>query len=139
MVSDISVIVVQNSFDHLFVHQRKDDKRVYPLLYGLGAGGKVDKGETPRVAAIRELSEELRLDVSELEDLFSFEFDGFSGLSYNVNVFRTYCNGEIVPCEREFQWSGWMEISGIDNLMHEGKLCPDTKVLYEKFKRDFYK
>ncbi len=57
MVPDI--VIVQNSRDEIYMHQRKETKKIFPSLYGIGAGGKVDAGETPRQAAQRELQEEL--------------------------------------------------------------------------------
>lgn len=48
--------------NELYIHQRKADKKVFPLLFGMGAGGKVDEGETFTQAAQRELNEELGIE-----------------------------------------------------------------------------
>ena len=132
MEPDKVVIIVMNSSGQFFVTQRNKDKELFPSMYGLGAGGKVDSDENPINAAKRELREELDL-VSEVKELFSFDFH-YGELSHKVHVFRTLFDGNPVPCN-EFQWSGWMDIPKVDMLSEEEKLCPDTKILYEKFKQ----
>jgi len=138
MTTNIAIIVVQNSRGQLFVHQRKDDKDVFPSRYGLGAGGKVNEGETPVQAAIRELREELLVEktTKTLESLFSFPFT-HPQASYDVHVFRAMHDGELTPCKREFQWSGWMTRQETDQLSEKNLFCPDTKIAYERLKRDY--
>lgn len=53
-----------------------------------GPGGKVESGETPREAAVREVEEETSVHVSNLEKVgeLAFEFGGEPGLF--VHVFR---------------------------------------------------
>ena len=130
------VIIIVQSFENLYVHQRNETKKRYPNLYGLGAGGKVEPGEDITVAAKRELKEELNLE-SEVEKLFDFDFpEG----PYKVNVYRTSYIGEgIIPLSEEFRWGGWMNLRELDQLSLEKKLCPDTKIVYERFKKEFFK
>ncbi len=134
-MEEIVIIIVQ-SFENFYIHQRKDSKKRFPSLYGLGAGGKVEHGEDITKAARRELKEELKLE-SEVEKLFDFDFpEG----PYKVNVYRTPYMGEgRIPLCKEFRWGGWMNLREIDVLALEGKLCPDTKIAYERFKKEFFK
>jgi 8-oxo-dGTP pyrophosphatase MutT (NUDIX family) len=134
MESDKVVIIVQNSSGQLFVHQRSADRETFPLLYGLGAGGHVEAKERPIQAAKRELKEELDIEV-ELEPLFSINFES-DEFKHIVHVFKASYDGELKSCE-EFKWSGWMNIEEIDQLADNNKLCPDTKVLYEKWKDEY--
>lgn len=137
MITDIAIIIVQDSKNRLYVHQRKDEKRIFPSLYGLGAGGKIEvtEGEIPLEGAKREIREELGIE-SKLEECFTFPFT-HPIISYTVHVFRAIYNGEIRACKREFKWSGWMESYEIDELARIDKLCPDTKIAYERFKREY--
>ena len=63
-----------------------------------GPGGKVDPGETPEVAAIRECDEELDIRVSNLEYCGEHRFQFIDGLSIHVWVYRTR-DFEGVPTE----------------------------------------
>jgi len=134
MEPDKVVIIVQNSSGQLFVHQRSADRKIFPLLYGLGAGGNVEPKESPIQAAKRELKEELSIDTA-VEPLFSIKFES-DEVKHTVHVFRAPYDGEVKPCE-EFKWSGWMDIEEVDQLAGDNKLCPDTKVLYEKWKGEY--
>jgi hypothetical protein len=42
-------------------------------------------------------------------------------------------NDSIDTDESEWQWSGWVDKVGVDQLYREGKLCMDTGVLYQKY------
>ncbi len=134
MELDKVVIIVQNSSGQLFVHQRSADKKMFPLLYGLGAGGHVELKESPTQAAKRELKEELNID-SGIEALFNIRFK-LGKIQHTIHVFGASYDGEIEKC-REFRWSGWMDIEEIDQLANNNKLCPDTKILYEKWKNEY--
>ncbi len=131
------VIIIVQKYEKLYVHQRSAEKKVDPSLFGLGAGGKAEPGESPLEAAARELGEELEIErkPEELERLFNFPFPE---RNYHVHVFRTCHYGEINLRNNEFQWGGWMNCSEIDLLAEQGKLCPDTKIAYERFKREYW-
>lgn len=131
MKQDMVVIIVQNSLGSLFVHQRSVDKKIFPSFFGLGAGGHIEQGETPNQAANRELQEELGIN-NKVESLFSIDFKS-DDVEHTVHVFKVLHNGNVKPC-KEFQWSGWLNIEKVDQIANDDKLCPDTKILYEKWK-----
>jgi 8-oxo-dGTP pyrophosphatase MutT (NUDIX family) len=64
-MSEIAAIILRNRRGGYFVHQRSASKRLYPNLYGLGAGGRIEFGEEPLAGAVRELREETGIDVSD--------------------------------------------------------------------------
>ena len=131
---DMVVIIVQNSSGQLFVHQRNANKKMFPSLYGLGAGGHVEAGETPNQAANRELQEELDINMK-VEPLFSIDFKS-DDIEHIVHTFKALYDGDVKPCE-EFQWSGWLNMEKVDQIANDNKLCPDTKILYEKWKAQY--
>ena len=125
---EAAIIIVQSSEGKLYVHKRSPNKKRFPNLYGVGAGGKIEEKETPLQAAKRELKEELGFE-SELTFLFSITYEDW--IEY---VFLTRYEGEITPCKDEFTWSGWMEVKEVDKLSFDEKLCPDTQLFYQKFR-----
>ena len=127
----VVVIIVRSSSGQFFVHQRNDKKRVFPLLFGLGAGGKIDPREKPKKAARRELGEELGI-CPLIRFLFTTDFES-PELTHTLYVFETFWDGEIIPPCSEFEWSGWLYEEDVNQLIAEGKLCPDTKVIYERY------
>jgi len=131
MEPDKVVIIVRNSLGQFFVHQRSAEKETFPLLYGLGAGGHVELKEKPEDAAERELREELKID-AEVKPLFKTSFESVE-VSHTIHIFEVLWNGEIAPCE-EFEWSGWLNEEEVNQLSVQNKLCPDTDVLYNKYR-----
>ncbi|HHZ94235.1 MAG TPA: NUDIX domain-containing protein [Flavobacteriales bacterium] len=89
------------------------DKWAYP-------GGKIETGETPEQAAIRETKEETTLTVSNLKEIEL-------GLDKPVSAYYTRdYNGNVkIDFEHtDWAWAGMDEIKNYD-------LAPDTYVMYE--------
>lgn len=128
---EVSIIIVKNSKNQFYVHQRSADKKRFPNLYGLGAGGKIEKNELPEVAAKRELEEELGLNTP-LKFLFKLKY--IDGLM--MHIFLTSADKIDKPCPREFSWSGFLSTKETDNLMLAKKMCPDTEMFYRKYRKE---
>lgn len=131
MVTQLVIIFIQDSKGRLFVHQRSKEKKISPLLYGLGAGGHVDPEETLEQAAQRELWEELRIKAP-----LTFHSScsvPIKDKQFCTSLFLTKYDGDLSTCD-EWEWSGWMTQAEVDKLAAAGKLCPDTKILYEQWK-----
>ena len=58
-----SLTIIKNAKGEYFVAQRKATKKIYPLQWNLGAGGAVLAGESFEEAALREIQEELGINV----------------------------------------------------------------------------
>jgi 8-oxo-dGTP pyrophosphatase MutT (NUDIX family) len=132
---EVAVIFIRNAHGDFFVHQRLGTKETFPNKYGLGAGGYVDGGETPSLAAQRELLEETGLETP-VRYVFSLEFDDpqFQQISH---LYLTEGEGPIRNDATEWQWSGWMSKAEVDGLLRENKLCTDTAALYERYVSEF--
>ena len=77
-----------------------------------GPGGKVDPGETPEQSAVREVREELCIEVSDLEYCGEHRFQFTDGYSIHVWVYRTQTfEGE--PEETEEADPLWVPIDRI--------------------------
>ena len=96
-------IWIENDNKELLVQKRNPNKKTFPNLWAISVAGHVDSGETSRVAALRELKEEVNLDVEdeELEYLFTIKriqphedsyirvFDDVYILHKNIDVEKT--------------------------------------------------
>jgi len=127
-----AIIIIRNKEGLFFVHQRNSDKKTFPNLYGLGAGGHIEENETSKMAAKRELFEETGLK-TELKYLFQVTYES-KDFTNEMEVFETETDLEKLETENgEWQWAGWMKKEEVDNLVKENKLCPDTAEVYKKY------
>lgn len=129
--TNIATIIIRDTAGEFYVHQRSPRKHTFPNLYGLGAGGHIQNDETPINAAKRELLEETGID-TQPTFLFSFPFS-HDREQYIVNVYEVLSDENIIPDEKEWQWSGWLSEAEIDELVKQHKLMPDTEIFYKRY------
>lgn len=132
---EVAVIFIRNRDGHFFVHQRLPTKETFPNKYGLGAGGYVDPGETPSLAAQRELLEETGLETP-VRYVCTLDFDE-AQFQQTSHLYVTEGDGPIRNDATEWQWSGWMSKAEVDDLRRKNKLCTDTAALYERYISEF--
>ncbi len=99
-----------------------------------GPGGKVDPGETPEGAAIRECQEELDIKVSNLEYCGEHRFQFVDGLSIHVWVYRTR-DFEGTPTESREAEPLWTPLGQIpfDEMWEDDKYWLPMLVRGERF------
>jgi len=125
-------IIIKDKDGNFFIHQRNSNKKTFPNLFGIGAGGKIEKDETKKEAAKRELFEETGLKTN-LKYLFKIKYKSESYMS-EMNVFETVTEiKELNTDNGEWQWSGWVKKEEINKLLKSNKLCPDTAMFYKKY------
>lgn len=90
-----------------------------------GVGGKLEKGETPEAAMIRETKEEINVVPTKYEKVGYIEFDEFYGDSKIKLGFHLYLvfDWEGVPTESEEMKPQWFDI---DNIPYDN-MFPDDK------------
>ena len=126
----IAIVLIERSDGALFVHRRRDDKWVFPGLHGLGAGGRIEPGETPAQGAQRELLEETGLEAP-VRPITHFVFDN-EGVRYQVHLFHVQAQGPIQNHDAEWSSSGFRSQAQVDALLAAGELCPDTAECYRR-------
>lgn len=82
-------------------------------------GGKVEVGETPATAAVREISEELGVDVTITKDLGSQNFEHKSDILHYTWFLATITSGEPTPTEAKFddvRYFDWADLPARTDL-----------------------
>jgi len=129
----IAITIIRRENGDYFVHQRLESKRQYPNLFGVGAGGSLDPGEPPELAAARELEEETGLSGT-LQALFRLEYrERPHGTFHELFVFQITTEASPGHDDSEWQWSGWVTPAELAELAGAGKLCPDTAALLHRY------
>lgn len=128
------LVFVFNREGKLFMHQRKKSKKVYPGLWGIGAGGGVMSDETYEHASERELIEETGVRNVRIDFMFHFRYrSGYHNV--NFQVFKCEYNGRIQVnmTHDEFERGEFKTIEEVKEMAASGLLCPDTALIFEKW------
>ena len=132
-MQNVVAIIIRDNLGRYLVHWRAASRKVYPGLAGLGAGGKIELGESPESAALRELREETGID-SSIRFLFSIEYYE-PGVERLLHIFELSYVGEIVWDRREWERIEWCDEQTVAEYAATGKLCPDTAIFFQKYLR----
>ena len=126
---------VFNSRGEIYLQKRPDWKDIQPGKWDTAVGGHIDYGETPEVALLREVSEELGITdfKPEFVDKYVFESQRERELVY---VYRTIYDGEIRPSTEELDGGRFWTMQEIREAMGQGVLTPNFE---SEFKRCFGK
>jgi 8-oxo-dGTP pyrophosphatase MutT (NUDIX family) len=117
-------IAVVNDTNELLIHQRADNKDIWPSRWDVGAGGVVSSGESYLESATRELEEELGITVPlvligheyyEDEDVALF---GQVFVARHEGPFR-FDDGEVVATE-------WVSFDELEVLLPQRSWCSDS-------------
>lgn len=133
------VVVVSLDRARVLVHRRADWKDVWPGAWDLAFGGVAGVAESEAVTAVRELYEELGLDVAP-NDLQTVGVGRYDGPEVRVigNVWLVVSDGpfelernEVTSTDRmsgtgEVVEVEWLELADLDGWLHGHEVCPDT-------------
>lgn len=80
-------------------------------------GGKIEQGETPEEALIREIKEELKLDIK-IKGLIdtSTHYNSSKDKIINLAVYECVIDGDEEPSPQEEQEVNWTDVDGFENL-----------------------
>lgn len=101
---------------HVLVGQRRKGDR-HPLKWEF-PGGKVEFGETPQQALIRELREELQIDATIGTELARYEHDYPSGSRVHLLFFTIsgYAGDPMAKVFEQICWKDLRDLPGLDFL-----------------------
>ena len=104
-------ILVFNSAGEFFIQKRSMSKDNDPGLWDSSAAGHVDSGEDYYSCAVRELGEELGIEVdSPLEELFRLAASPITGMEHCI-VYRCINDGPFELQAEEIDEGAWISLS----------------------------
>ena len=111
-------VALVNSSGEIYVQHRAATKRLWPDRRTISASGHVDPGETFEQAAVREVGEELGVDLSE-SDLRML--GSFAGLAHCGPVYEVHSDLPVKPRpgELDVQRSGFVAVQELRGLLSE--------------------
>ena len=125
-------VLVRNSKNQVYVHQRTASKDLFPALYDMFVGGVVGEGEDYFEAAVREAHEELGVESRELEFLFDHLYQGDKNYSW-IRCYSVVWDGPIKHQAEEIQWGDWMDESLLPDWIQEVTIVPDGLDVFEAY------
>ena len=125
----VSAIILMNEDGAVLLAQRPEGKSMAGLWEF--PGGKVEDGETPESALVRELEEELGIAVSE-EALVPFTFVSYAYPDFHLLMPVYLCSvWEGEPTSRERQQLAWVPVEELHDYPMPPADAPIVEVLGE--------
>ena len=111
----VSAAIIINKGQVLLGQRRKGDRHPYKWEF---PGGKVEHGESPRQALIRELREELQIEAKIGDELARYEHDYPSGSRVHLLFFvvKEYSGQPVARVFEQISWVDLTALPGIDFL-----------------------
>ncbi len=117
-----------NENNQLLLQKRAANKSLYPGLWDISVGGHIRSGETKESAAIREIAEEILLDIP--EDRLNYQYsirnckmddDGIEirAINHIFTVILDTSNDNYAVDNEEVQDLKWVELDELDELFFE--------------------
>jgi isopentenyldiphosphate isomerase len=126
-------IFLFNQRGELFVHLRTPTKDVYPSHWDVAIGGVLAAGETFADGAIRELAEEVGLNIP-LEELFPFRYVG-DGTFVHARVYRAIHDGPFTLQPEEIVRGEFVALGEVNVRSERDPFCPDGLAALAEYRR----
>jgi 8-oxo-dGTP pyrophosphatase MutT (NUDIX family) len=111
-IIQIANVAIVNGNKVLLVQQRK------PIAYGLWSlpGGHIEESETPEVAAIREVHEEVGAELLDIKPLKIYPINNSLG-TFHINTFIGRLNGDVTLKDDELLAYGWFSLESLETMI----------------------
>lgn len=121
-------ILVFNDSNLLFLQKRSLTKDINPGLWDSSAAGHVDVGEDYDACALRELNEELGVQVDRINPLFKLSATPVTGMEF-IEVYSCDHNGPFSLAAEEVEEGRWVDTKEVG-----AQVNADDPTLTETFK-----
>ncbi|MBL7206591.1 MAG: NUDIX domain-containing protein [Candidatus Aenigmarchaeota archaeon] len=116
-------VVIEKAGKYLMIQRAKE----VPLpLKWTCVGGKIEAGETPELTAIREVREEVGLEIEIIEQLAMLKGDIVEKLYFLLAKWK---DGEVEMEKKEIRDFGWLNPEDVLRL----ELLPATRKFFEEY------
>lgn len=120
--------IILNDSDRIFCVQRGESSKPYISKKWEFPGGKLEEGETREEALIRELKEELKIDVNPFEFVITIDHT-YPDFRIIMHAFKCNILNDNEPVLTEHLQSKWLTVSELDNLDWAAADIPIVKFL----------
>ena len=131
-------IWILNSDNKILVQQRLKNEKHYPNLWCATSGG-VSSNETSLEASIRELKEELGIDVNEEELTFIGTYKRTNDYVDTYLLEKDIDIENITIQKEEVQDIKWMSIDYFEKLINRGEASDTSFGLFKNYYDNYYK
>ncbi len=130
-------VLVFDSAGRVYVHRRTETKDVYPGCYDMMAGGVLQAGEDPSVAAAREAVEELGVTGVDLVPLAEADYADERS-QYHAYGYTTTYDGPIRWQPEEVAWGTWVSPDELLAMVEDPaySFAPDTLAFLRSWMRE---
>lgn len=117
-------VCIFNSNNQLLIQRRQSNKKIFPGMWDLSAGGSALAGENSRVAIMREAKEELGIDIDLNNKMprftinFDDGFDDYFMIKKDINI------KDIIVQEEEVSEVKWVSKEELIKMKNEGLMIP---------------
>ena len=127
-------VLVFNSLGEVFLQKRSITKDTHPGVWDSSASGHLDSGEEYDACAVREVREELGLNLERCpKRLFKIEACLETGEEF-VWIYRCEHEGPFTLHPQEIETGGWFTMAGVTKWMEEkpADFAPALILIWEK-------
>lgn len=120
-----SAVLVFNDSGELALQLRAAGDSSYPSHWDFSAGGGIDPGENSKLAAEREMQEELG-DETDIKFITEehFTYPGWTNPTsreVDLSIYKTHHNGPFNPNLKEVEMVQFFQLSKIDEMIKSGQ------------------
>ena len=127
-------VFLEDSQGHLWIPRRTAHKRHFPLCLDMSMGGHVESGESYEEALGRELMEELRLDVRQVECSLLGYLTPRDGVSAFMKVYKIVTDTTPAYNEDDFLEAHWLPPRKLLRKLRDGEPAKgDLEALVNRF------